>query len=88
MIARNPIVDAKPDQIAPAQLAVEGEVEQREFAASMAQLQPNPDGPGLLQRQWGLPSEQFALVSRHCTRFGLDLGIHESLLRQVKEASS
>jgi hypothetical protein len=47
---RNPsalddIVDAKPDQIAPAQLAVDGEVEQCEFAGSMIQLQANPDGP-------------------------------------------
>ena len=37
---RNPsalhdIVDAKPDQIAPAQLAVDGEVEQCEFAGPM-----------------------------------------------------
>jgi hypothetical protein len=28
-------MDAKPDQIAPAQLAVDGEVEQREFPGSM-----------------------------------------------------
>ena len=60
------IVDAKPDQIAPAQLAVDGEVEQREFPGSMIQLQSNPDGPDLLQLQWGLLAEQLALVPRCC----------------------
>jgi hypothetical protein len=43
------VVDAKPDQIAPPQLAVDGEVEQREFPGSMIQLQSNPDGPDLFQ---------------------------------------
>ena len=55
------IVDAKPDQVASAQLAVDGEVEQREFPGSMIQLQSNPDGPDLLQFQRGLLPEQVPL---------------------------
>src|SRR4249920_2683766 len=47
------IVDTKPDQIAPAQLAVDGELEQREFPDSMIQLQSNPDGPDLLSASAG-----------------------------------
>ena len=43
------VVDAKSDQIAPAQLTVDRKVEQREFPGSMIQLQSNPDGPELLQ---------------------------------------
>jgi len=39
------IVDVKPDQIAPAQLAVDGKVEQCAFPGLMIQLQLNPDGP-------------------------------------------
>ena len=45
------VVDAKPDQIAPPQLAINGEVEQREFPRSMMQLQPNPDSPDRFQFQ-------------------------------------
>jgi hypothetical protein len=47
--ALHDIVDAKPDQIAPAQLAIDSEVEQREFPGAMIQLQPNPDSPDLFQ---------------------------------------
>lgn len=43
------VVDSKPDQIAPPQLAVDSEVEQRKFPRSMIQLQPNPDSPDLFQ---------------------------------------
>ena len=58
------IVNMEPDQVAPAQLAVDGEVEQREFPGSMIQLQPNPDGPDLLQLQRRLLAEQLAFVPR------------------------
>jgi hypothetical protein len=74
------IVDAKPDQITPAQLAVDGEVEQREFPGSLIQLQSNPDGPDLLQLQRGLLAEQLALVPRCRAPFGFRGGIHEQLL--------
>jgi hypothetical protein len=74
------IVDPEAHQIAATQLVVDGEVEQREFPGSMIQLQANPNGPDLLQLQWGLLPEQFALVPRHCTPLGLRGGIHELLL--------
>jgi hypothetical protein len=45
MTALDHIVDAKPDQITPAQLTVDGEVEQGEFPGSLIQLQSNPNGP-------------------------------------------
>ena len=55
------IVDAESNQIAAAQLAVDGEVEQREFPRSMIQLQPNPDSPDLFQLQWG-PGQAAAAI--------------------------
>ncbi len=39
------IANVKPHQVAPAQLAVDAEIEQLEFSGSMIQLQSNPDGP-------------------------------------------
>jgi hypothetical protein len=85
------IVDTKPDQIAPPQFAVDGEVEQREFSGSMIQLQSNPDGPDLLQLQWWLLAEQLAFVPRYGTSFGLGAvfgdGIDEWLLCRGKRAS-
>jgi len=58
-------VDTKSNQIAPAQLAINGEVEESEFPGSMIQLQSNPDSPNLLQPKWGFLVEQFAFVPRH-----------------------
>jgi hypothetical protein len=75
------IVDAESNQIAPAQLAVDSAVELRKLPGSMIQLQANPNGPDLLQLQWGLLPEQLALVPRYCTPFGVRGGIHEQLLR-------
>src|SRR6266478_1355321 len=78
--ALDDIVDAKPNQIAPAQLAVDTEIEQREFPDSMVQLQSNPDGPDLLQLQCWFLAEQLAFVPRQCRTCGLGSGIHEWLL--------
>jgi hypothetical protein len=47
--ALDDIVDPEAHQIAAAQLAVDGEVEQCELPRSMIQLQPNPDSPDLFQ---------------------------------------
>jgi hypothetical protein len=41
------VVDAQAYQVAAAQLAVNDEVEQRQFAVSMGQLQANADAPDL-----------------------------------------
>jgi hypothetical protein len=48
MTALEHIANLKAHQVAPAQFAVDGEIEQREFPGSMIQLQSNPDGPNLL----------------------------------------
>src|SRR5213593_147553 len=45
MTALEHIANVKPHQVAPAQLAVDGEIEQCEFPGLMIQLQSNPDGP-------------------------------------------
>src|ERR1700724_747566 len=76
MAALDYVVDAKPHQIAPTQLAVDRKVEQREFPGSMIQLQSNPDGPDLLQLQWGFLAEQLAFVPRYCAPCGCRGGIH------------
>src|SRR6266699_1872280 len=57
--------NVKPHQIAPAQLAVDGEIEQREFPGSMIQLQSNPNGPDLLQLQRWLLADQLPFVPRY-----------------------
>jgi hypothetical protein len=44
--------------------------EQREFSGSI-QLQSNPDGPDLFQRQWWFLAEQLAFVPRYGASFGL-----------------
>jgi hypothetical protein len=46
------IVDAEPDQIASAQLAVDSEI-----SVSMIQLKSNPDGPDFFQLQWRFLAE-------------------------------
>src|SRR5208337_4350443 len=57
MNALDHITNAKPDQVASAQLAVDGEVEQREFTSSMIELQSNPDGPDFFQLKGRLLAE-------------------------------
>jgi hypothetical protein len=54
MAALDDIVYAKRDQIASAQLAINGEIEQCEISVLMIQLQSNPNGPDLLRLQWRL----------------------------------
>ena len=71
MNALDHITNAKPDQIASAQLAVNGEVEQREFTSSMIELQSNPDGPDLLQLQRWLLADQLPFVTRYYTPVSL-----------------
>src|ERR1700694_1855719 len=86
MTALDHIMDAKSDQIAPAQLAVNGEVEQCKFSGSMIQLQSNPDGPDLFQFQWRLLTKQLALIPRTSTSVRCRCRVHELLLCCVKGA--
>jgi hypothetical protein len=74
------VVNAKPDQIASAQLAVDCEIEQREFSAPMIELKSNSDSPDLFQLQRRLLAEQLAFVPWDCTSCSCRPGIHERLL--------
>jgi hypothetical protein len=84
------IVNVKRHKVAPAQLAVDGEIEQREFPDSMIQLQSNPDGPDLLQLQRWLLADQLPFVPWYYTPLnlacGVGNGIHEWLLRSRRGA--
>ena len=80
MTALDHIMDAKSDEIAPAQLAIDGEVEECEFAEFVSELEANSDGSDLFQFQWGLLAEQLALVPRGNTPISIRCRIHESLL--------
>ena len=67
MTALEHIANLKPHQVAPAQLAVDGEIEQRESPCSMIQLQWNPDGPDLLKLQRWLLTDRLPFVPRYYT---------------------
>ena len=69
-------MDAQPDQIAAAQLAVDGQVEQGKVAQFAAELEPDPDGPDFLRLQRGFLAAQFAFVPRAAAMFD---GIHVTL---------
>jgi hypothetical protein len=61
-IAVGDITDAQLHEIAAAQLAVERQVERREFALAIAQLKTNPDSPNVPEFQGRFLSDQFAFV--------------------------
>jgi hypothetical protein len=56
------VVDAQPDEVAAAQLAVDREIEQRKVASASLKLQADADGPDLLRFQWAFLADQPALV--------------------------
>jgi hypothetical protein len=72
------IVNMEPDQITPAQLAVQGEVEQRKFPGSMAQLQPNPDRSDLLSFSGGFWPSSLPLF--HGTSALISVSINRSFI--------
>ena len=53
MTALHDVLHAKSHQVAPAQLAIDCEIEKRKLAGSMIQLQANPDRPDFFQLQRG-----------------------------------
>jgi hypothetical protein len=54
------IVDAKTDQIAAPQLAVDREIEKRQTPYSSGQLEPNANRPDLPEFEWWFLTEQLA----------------------------
>jgi hypothetical protein len=68
------VMYAEPNQITPAQLAVDGKVEQCKFPRSMIQLQPIPYRADLLQLQRGLLGRAPCPYSTALHAFGLGGG--------------
>jgi hypothetical protein len=64
------IIDPDGDQIAPAQLAVDGEIEQRQLSHLALDLEPGSYGPDMLLPQGRSGSDQFALIPGNPLRGG------------------
>ena len=62
MAALGYLPDSELHEIATAELAVAGEVEQHEVLSPARELQPNADRPDFLAREGALRSDQFALI--------------------------
>jgi hypothetical protein len=60
--ARGDIIDPKTDEIATAQLAVDGEVKQREIALAVLNLRSDANGPDLFRPQGTLLADETAFV--------------------------
>ena len=58
------IGDPQGDQIAAAELAVDGQVEKREIPHPLVHLQTHADRPNLLERERGFLTDKLALVPR------------------------
>ena len=78
------VPNPKSNQIAPAQLAVDRQVEQRQIKILVGQLEPDPDVPDFPQLERGLLANQFAFVPGYPLGNGLYVIVHEvsSLLGQ------
>ena len=68
------------EQIASPQLAVDTEIEERQFPHSVEDLKPNADSPDLLKFQWRFLTNKFSLVSR-CRNKPNSKLIHGRLLK-------
>src|SRR5271165_6351289 len=58
------VVDPKANEIAAAQLAIDGEIEQRQIARVVLHLKPDTNGPDLFRPQGTLLADEAALVPR------------------------
>ena len=67
LAAKRDIPDPDSDQVAGSQLAVDGEIEQREITNPSSDLQADPDGPDLVSFQRRLLAGYLALVPRNST---------------------
>jgi hypothetical protein len=80
LTALDDIMDTQRDEIAAAQLAIDGEIEKRQLSRSMIQLKAKPNRPDFLWLQRGLLPKQFAFVPRCRTTSEPGVDIHERLL--------
>jgi hypothetical protein len=74
MTAQSDVIDPKSNEIATTQLAVDGEVEQRQIALAVLELQPDANGPDLLRLKRALLADETAFVPRNAQRGALRLG--------------
>ena len=75
--ARSYVIDPKADEIATAQLAVDGEVEHRQIAFAALDLKSDTNGPDLFRPNGTLLANQTAFVPRSARRsVDLDFGGH------------
>ena len=76
--ARSYVIDSKADEIAAAQLAVDGEVEQRQIAFAALDLKSDTNGPDLFRPKGTLLTNETAFVPRSARRsvVHLDFGGH------------
>lgn len=56
-IANGEIVDPQADEIAPAQLAIDGKIKQSKVSQLVRKFEPGANGPDLLWLQWPLLSD-------------------------------
>ena len=76
-VAGSYVIDPKADEIATAQLAINGEVEHRQIAFATLDLKPDTNGPNLFRPKGALLANETALVPCDTgTIVGLDFGGH------------
>jgi hypothetical protein len=80
LIAVGDIAHPKAHQVAAAQLAVHGEIEQRQLPDPVVRLQTNAYRPDVLELERGLLANQLALVPRLVMK-----AFHDRLLSRLKE---
>ena len=62
--SRRDVVDPKANEIASAQLAIDGEIEQRQIAFALLHLKPDTNGPDFFWPQGTLLADEAAFVPR------------------------
>ncbi len=58
------IPDPQLDQVARSQLAIDGQIEQRQLPSAIGKLQSNPDSPDVLELEGCLLTDDLAFVPR------------------------
>ena len=70
------IADPQLHEIARSQFTIDGQVKERQFSNSAAQLQPDPNRPDVLQAQRRFLSDEFSFVPRPDSRTSLNEVVH------------
>jgi hypothetical protein len=63
-VAMRDIPNPQLDQVARSQLAIDGQIEQRQVSAVVGKLQSNPDSPDVLELERCLLTDELAFVPR------------------------